>query len=178
LAESEHAQHTLITGIPEVPEIASVAIWTASAAPDLDSRSSAEAVLARARERVPEDLPVITILSEQPIRRASLEQIEHGAHDLIAMGSRGRGVMRSALLGSVSHYVLNHSPVPSSSSTPPTVARSMRSQIMRRIQIGDTELGYEVRGDGEPVRSSRRASSSTAGPLRAEACAHRRATRA
>jgi nucleotide-binding universal stress UspA family protein len=61
---------------------------------------------------VPEDLPVTTVLTDQPIRTALIHQIEAGHHDLVAMGSRGRGAVRSALLGSVSHYVLNHSPVP------------------------------------------------------------------
>ena len=55
---------------------------------------------------------VSTVLSKQPVLRALLRQIEAGHHDLVVVGSRGRGGVRSALLGSVSHYVLHHSPVP------------------------------------------------------------------
>jgi nucleotide-binding universal stress UspA family protein len=55
---------------------------------------------------------VTTLLSDQPIRNALIRQITDGRHDLIVMGSRGRGEARSVLLGSVSHHVLDHSPVP------------------------------------------------------------------
>jgi nucleotide-binding universal stress UspA family protein len=72
----------------------------------------AEAVIRQARDRVPDDLPVTAVLSEQPIRLALIRQINEGGHDLVVMGSRGRGAVRAALLGSASHYVLNHSPVP------------------------------------------------------------------
>jgi nucleotide-binding universal stress UspA family protein len=113
LTESEHTRLTLISGVPRLPPAAYAGVsGPAFGVMHADARSWAEAVLRRARERVPEDLPVTTILTDQPIRRALIEQIKRGGHDLIAMGSRGRGAIRAALLGSVSHYVLNHSPVP------------------------------------------------------------------
>jgi nucleotide-binding universal stress UspA family protein len=110
LAESEHTRLTLIMAVPEVPAAASMT--PGSAALIEDPRPSAEAALRAACDRVPADLPVTTILTEKPIRMALLKQIAEGQHDLVVMGSRGRGALRSALLGSVSHYVLHHSPVP------------------------------------------------------------------
>ena len=69
-------------------------------------------MLRDARDQIPDDLPVTTMLTEQPIRTALIRQITDGQHDLVVIGSRGRGAVRSTLLGSVSHYVLHHSPVP------------------------------------------------------------------
>src|SRR5256714_3778929 len=115
LAASEHTQLlTLITGVPTLPGAAYLSVSGAVLAAEHagDARSSAEAVLRRAFERVPDDVPATTILTDKPIRPALIAQIERGQHDLIAMGSRGRGAMRAALLGSVSHYVLHHTPIP------------------------------------------------------------------
>jgi nucleotide-binding universal stress UspA family protein len=72
----------------------------------------ADRILRAAADRVPDDISVTTILTEQPIRQAILKRIEKGHHDVVVMGSRGRGTVRSAVLGSVSHHILHHSPVP------------------------------------------------------------------
>jgi nucleotide-binding universal stress UspA family protein len=113
LAESEHTRLTLITGVPKLPPVSFIGMSGPPLAQiEADARSWAEAVLRQARDCVPADLPVATILTEKPIRPALIEQIDSGRHDLITMGSRGRGAMRAALLGSVSHYVLNHSSIP------------------------------------------------------------------
>jgi nucleotide-binding universal stress UspA family protein len=112
LAESEHARLTLITAVSQLPATAFMAAGEQVGKLREDAHAEAEAVLRRARERVPDGLPVTTVLTEQPIRCALIGQIAEGAHDLVVMGSRGRGAIRSALLGSASHYVLHHSPVP------------------------------------------------------------------
>ncbi len=112
LAESEHTRLTLITGVQRLPSIAYAGPNGLPLAEiNADARSWAEAVLRRARDRVPDDLPVATILTDRPIGTALIDQIKGGRYDLVAMGSRGRGAIRATLLGSVSHYILNHSPI-------------------------------------------------------------------
>ncbi len=112
LADAERSRLTLMTGIVPLPP-AAFALSTA-ALPDAirGAQAEAQSVIRRARERVPCDVPVTTIVTEEPIRCALIGQAKARHHDLIVMGSRGRGAVRSALLGSVSHYVLHHSPVP------------------------------------------------------------------
>jgi nucleotide-binding universal stress UspA family protein len=113
LAESQHARLTLITAVCQVP----VTAYGAPAGVPVaelreEAQVEAEAILRRAREGVPDGVSVTTVLSEQPIRVALSRQIAHGHHDLVVMGSRGRGAVRAALLGSVSHHVLHHCHVP------------------------------------------------------------------
>jgi nucleotide-binding universal stress UspA family protein len=112
LAESERARLTLITGVSQLPTTAYLAAGEGTAEFLANARAEAEATLRRARERVLEGIQVTEVLSEAPIRGALIRQIRDGRHDLVVMGSRGRGAVRAALLGSVSHYVLHHSSAP------------------------------------------------------------------
>ena len=113
LAQSERARLTLVTAVVAPPPMAYFgASGEAVSRLSRDAEREAEAVLRRARERVPGDVSVTTVLSCEPIETALIRRAEEGHHDLVVMGSRGRGPLRSALLGSASHYVLHHCPVP------------------------------------------------------------------
>jgi nucleotide-binding universal stress UspA family protein len=58
------------------------------------------------------DVGVCTLLLEGPPAKRIVERVREGRHDLVVMGSHGRGRLGSALLGSVSQQVVQHSPVP------------------------------------------------------------------
>ncbi len=113
LAAAGHGRLTILTAIPHPPAWASspgAAVATASLAEELERESTS--ILRDAVDRIPDSVPVTKILTHDAIRPALLEQLESGRHDLLVMGSRGRGAIRASLLGSVSHYALNHSRIP------------------------------------------------------------------
>ena len=113
LAESEHARLTLFSSLVMPPAAAYIGAGGGIAATvAADAEAETGAILRAAVDLVPDHVSASTVLSRAPVRPALISQIRDGAHDLVVMGSRGRGALRSVLLGSVSHYVLHHSPAP------------------------------------------------------------------
>lgn len=112
LAEASSGRLTILTAVPRPPSWSAtpVAVAVAQGLHD-DLLRESQRVLREAVERVPASIPVTKILTEAPIRQALLKQARSGCHDLLVMGSRGRGAVSASLLGSVSHYALNHSPI-------------------------------------------------------------------
>jgi nucleotide-binding universal stress UspA family protein len=111
IAQHQRAPLALVAVVPPVPPLA----WQAPGGvrqlhdeqlSDLDRR------LRAAADGVPDDLSLTTRLLDGDPAHALLRAAEEGDHDLIVMGSRGHGELRSFLVGSVSHHVLHNSPIP------------------------------------------------------------------
>jgi nucleotide-binding universal stress UspA family protein len=76
-----------------------------------ETEEEAEELLEQAAAHVPEGIPVHTCVRHGRAADEILRRIEAAEHDLVVMGSRGRGSLRSLLLGSVSHAVVHRSSV-------------------------------------------------------------------
>jgi nucleotide-binding universal stress UspA family protein len=113
LATSNSGRLTILAAVPRPPAWASnpaavAAVQTLS----LEFEEETKQTLQAAVDRVPDSVPLTKILSHEPVRQALAAALESSDHDLLVMGSRGRGAVSSTLAGSVSHYALNHSPIP------------------------------------------------------------------
>jgi nucleotide-binding universal stress UspA family protein len=112
LAESQNSRLTLLTAVSRPPYWANTPMTAGLESIEPELQREAAATLRAAVDQVPASIPVTTILSEDPIRDALVCQIHSGHYDLVVLGTRGRGALSAAVLGSVSHYALNHSNVP------------------------------------------------------------------
>ena len=113
LATATGARLTLMTTVPDLS--AFVAGGAAASGSDVtalvqDSERAHQSLLDDAQGRVPDGLVADTVVAHGIPAQAIVNQVRTGAHDLVVMGSRGRGDVTSLLLGSVSHSVLNTSP--------------------------------------------------------------------
>jgi nucleotide-binding universal stress UspA family protein len=108
LARTQDARLTLLT------VTAPLHVWPGYVPPisQADLIGAAEKILAEGEALVPEGIHVSGRTAAGDPGMELLERAKAAGHDLIVMGSRGRGAVRSAVLGSVSHFVLNHTTVP------------------------------------------------------------------
>ncbi len=113
IARAGRGRLTILTAVCQPPAWAASSIAAGAAALSaLDLEREAVQVMREAVNRVPDDVPVTTLISRRPIRSALMKAARCGNYDLLVMGSRGRRALAASLLGSVSHYALNHSPIP------------------------------------------------------------------
>jgi nucleotide-binding universal stress UspA family protein len=115
LAQASNGRLTVLTVIPAPARWALG--FSAGMTVDVDELSAEaqrayQAMLDDAVSIVPGNVPVTKVLRRGSAARA-IEELAHGADcDLVVMGARGLGALRSLLVRSVSHRVLRASPVP------------------------------------------------------------------
>ena len=77
-----------------------------------DSERYYEAVLRKAVEAVPAQVPTTVLVRHGPAVDRLLDEVRRDHYDLIVVGSRDRGRLRSALFGGLGQKLERQSPVP------------------------------------------------------------------
>jgi nucleotide-binding universal stress UspA family protein len=111
LAQVNRARLTIVAVVPPPPLLAWQAPGGMKGIHD-SSQSELAELLREAADGVPDDLSVTTRLLDGDPARSLLKCARENDHDVIVMGSRGRGRMTAALLGSVSNHVMHDAEVP------------------------------------------------------------------
>jgi nucleotide-binding universal stress UspA family protein len=114
IAQRANARLTIVSVVPDVAATVQASWMAGGNAAELE-RDVAQQVAETLEEgvaQVPEDLPVTKILAHGHAGPALVEAIESNHSDLVVVGTRGRGAVASLLTGSVTEYLVRHSPVP------------------------------------------------------------------
>jgi nucleotide-binding universal stress UspA family protein len=111
IAQVYHARLTLVTVVPPPPLLAWQAPGGTIGLHDAQQKDL-EQRLRAAADQVPDDLSVTTRLLDGDAARELLRAASEADADVIVMGSRGRGRITAALLGSVSNHVMHEADVP------------------------------------------------------------------
>ncbi len=114
IARTQKAALTVVVAFSTVMPWGPVAPLPQSAVDDFVAgiRAEAQAIAKEAAAAIPTEVTSSVITVDAAPADAILDEAVAGKHDLIVVGSRGRGDASSILLGSVSHAVLHHSRVP------------------------------------------------------------------
>jgi nucleotide-binding universal stress UspA family protein len=111
IAQVYHARLTLVTVVPPPPLLAWQAPGGAVGLHEAQQKDFQQRLRAAADE-VPDDLSVTTRLLDGDAAREVLRAAREADADVIVMGSRGRGRVTAAVLGSVSNHVMHEADVP------------------------------------------------------------------
>jgi nucleotide-binding universal stress UspA family protein len=111
IAQASRARLALVTVVPP-PPLLSWQVPGGMKGVHESEQAELELRLRAAADKVPDDLSLTTRLLDGDPARELLQAAREGEHDVIVMGSRGRGRVTAAVLGSVSNHVMHEADVP------------------------------------------------------------------
>lgn len=112
LARSEGSWLTILSVAAHASSLQTAGAYAVPVPGDEELQRIAERCAAEAAAVVPDDVPCKTIAKVGIPAEEILRRIADGSHDLVVIGSRGRGLAVSALLGSVGERLLHRCPIP------------------------------------------------------------------